>query len=93
MGRLLAVSPFLTGDPIRLGPDISTFIELVAALDIPFLKSPGCLQLAPGVALIHSLTGADARVAVHWLHLPHEPRLIPGGAPVGTSACCRERSP
>src|SRR6266542_3383491 len=57
----LAVSPFLAGDPIRLGPEISSLAELVAALDDPSLASPGLLEVAPGVALIHSLTGDGER--------------------------------
>ena len=85
MAEPLAVSPFLVGDPVRLGPEISSLADLVAAVDIPFLESPGLLQLAPGVALIHSLTGASGHVALRWLHLPHGPRLIPGAAPVQTA--------
>ncbi len=84
MTRLLDVSAFVAGDPIRLGPDVTTFAELVAALEVPFLERPGLLQLVPGVALIHSLTGVDGRVALHWVHLPHEPRLIPDEAPIAT---------
>jgi calcium-translocating P-type ATPase len=85
MAAPLAVSPFLAGDPIRLGPEISSLAELVAALDDPSLASPGLLELAPGVALIHSLTGDGGRVALRWVHLPHAPRLIPGAAPVETA--------
>jgi Ca2+-transporting ATPase len=84
MAHALAVSPFLVGDPSRLGPQISSFVELVAALDVPFLDNPGLLPLAPGVALIHALTGAGGHVALRWLHLPHGPRLIPGASPVET---------
>ena len=81
----MAVSPFLVGDPIRLGPQINSFIDLVAALDVPFLENPGLIQLAPGIALIHSLTGAEGHVALRWLHLPHGPRLIPGVSSVETA--------
>jgi hypothetical protein len=82
MAQPLAVFPFLVGDPVRLGPEISSLAELVAALDLPFLEKPGLLELAPGVALIHSLTGADGHAALRWLHLPHRPRLSPGSPPV-----------
>jgi P-type Ca2+ transporter type 2C len=84
MAEPLAVSPLLVGDPIRLGPQISSFADLAAALDIPFLESPGLIPLAPGAALIHSLTGTGGHVALRWLHLPHGPRLIPGASPVET---------
>jgi len=85
MAAPLAVSPFLAGDPIRLGPEISSLAEFVAALDDPSLASPGLLEVAPGVALIHSLTGDGERVALRWVRLPHAPRLIPGAAPVETA--------
>jgi Ca2+-transporting ATPase len=80
----LAVSPFLVGDPMWLGGEITTFAELVAALDVPFLERPGLLELGPGVALVHALTGAGGRVALRWVHLPHAPRLIAEAAPVET---------
>jgi len=81
----LAVTPFLVGDPVRLGEDVTSFTALVAALDVPFLEQPGLLELAPGVALIHALTGAGGRLALRWVHLPHAPRLIAGGAPIETA--------
>jgi Ca2+-transporting ATPase len=84
MRSLSSVSPFLTGDPIRLGSDVTSFADLVAALDVPFLENPSLLQLVPGVALIHTLAGAGGRVALHWVHLPHAPELIPGRGPCDT---------
>ena len=84
MAEALAVSPFLVGDPIRLEPQISSFADLVAALDVVFLESAGLLHLAPGVALLHALTGAGGHMALRWLHLPHGPRLIPDASPVHT---------
>jgi P-type Ca2+ transporter type 2C len=83
--RSLTVSPFVAGDPVWLGPEVTTLSELVAALEVPFLDRPGLLQLVPGIALIHSLAAADGRVALRWVHLSHELRLIPGGAPIGTA--------
>ena len=84
MAEALAVSPFLVGDPIQLKPQISSFADLVAALDVVFLESAGLLHLAPGVALLHALTGAGGHMALRWLHLPHGPRLIPDASPVHT---------
>jgi hypothetical protein len=74
--RSLTVSPFVAGDPVWPGPEVTTVPDLVAALEVPFLERPGLLQLVPGIALIHSLTGADGRVALRWVHLSHEPDLI-----------------
>ena len=85
MASPLAVSPFLVGDPVRLGDDVTSFAGLVAALDVPFLEQAGLLELAPGVALIHALAGAGGRLALRWVHLPHGPRFIAGAAPIETA--------
>jgi calcium-translocating P-type ATPase len=82
MARPLAVSPFLAGDPIRLGPEVASPSDLLQALGLDGLERPGVLPLAPRVALIHSLAGAAGRTTLHWVQLPHAPALAPGGGPV-----------
>ena len=85
MASPLAVSPFLVGDPVWLGDEVTSLAALIAALDVPLVERPGLLELVPGVALIHALTSARGRLALRWVHLPHAPRLIAGAAPIGTA--------
>ncbi|MBI2370803.1 MAG: HAD-IC family P-type ATPase, partial [Deltaproteobacteria bacterium] len=80
--RPFTVSPFLTGDPIRLGPEVASLPGLLRALGLDSLERPGLLPLAPRVALVHSLTGTTESVALRWVHLPHVPALVPGADPV-----------
>jgi calcium-translocating P-type ATPase len=80
--RRLALSPFLTGDPVRVGPEVASLPELLDALGLASLTGPGLLPLAPRVALVHSLTGAEAHLALRWVHLPHAPPLGAGTGPV-----------
>jgi hypothetical protein len=54
-GTPLAISPFLSGDPVCLGPEIVSRDDVLARLGLPAVEEPGCLLIAPGVALIHSL--------------------------------------
>jgi calcium-translocating P-type ATPase len=75
---LLRLSPYLTGDPVTLGPEVSSVADLLRSLNLDFVATPGVLQLVPGVTLIHSLTGTGASVALRWIHLPHAPLLLPG---------------
>jgi calcium-translocating P-type ATPase len=80
--RSLALSPFLTGDPLRPDPPVASLSELLSSLGIDPLDRPGFLPLAPRVALIHALTGEKGRVALRWVQLPHAPALVAGADPV-----------
>ncbi|MBI4391993.1 MAG: cation-transporting P-type ATPase, partial [candidate division NC10 bacterium] len=82
MTRPPAVSPFLTGDPIRPGSEVVSLPDLLRALGLESLEGPGVLALGPRVALVHALTGPAGRLALRWAHLPHAPALVPGGPPV-----------
>jgi calcium-translocating P-type ATPase len=82
MARPLALSPFLTGDPIRLGPECASLSDLLRPLGLDSLEAPGFLSLAPRVALVHSLTGGEGSVTLRWVHLPHAPTLGAGAGPV-----------
>jgi P-type Ca2+ transporter type 2C len=75
----LAITPFLTGDPVRLGPDVTTGPGLAEALG---LVEPRMLPLCPRVLLVYSLDGAAERITARWVHLPHEPALDPSPEPV-----------
>jgi calcium-translocating P-type ATPase len=70
-----AVTPYLAGDPVRVGPEVVTLAALAAALG---LAEPGALPLCPGVVLVHALGGTAQRLTVRWVQLPHEPVLAPG---------------
>lgn len=78
----LAISPFLGGDPVCLGPEIASPGDVLSRLDLPPVEGPGCLLIAPGVALIHSLTGDAGSVTLRWVNLAHRPRLMAGLPPV-----------
>jgi hypothetical protein len=82
MAQGLALTPLLTGDPARPGPDVSTPVEILAALGVAPGEPPGVLELTPRVALVHSLTGVAGGLAIHVAHLAHAPRLAAGGGPV-----------
>jgi hypothetical protein len=58
------ISPFLSGDPVWLGPDIASPGDVLSQLDLPPVERPECLLIAPAVAMIHSLTGWRARIVV-----------------------------
>jgi Ca2+-transporting ATPase len=74
-----AISPRLGGDPVWLGPGIVTARDVLSRLELPSVEGPGCLLIAPGIALIHSLTGPAGGVTLHWVNFLHRPRL--GGLP------------
>jgi calcium-translocating P-type ATPase len=78
----LAISPFLGGDPVCLGPEIASPGDVLSRLDLPPVEGPGCLLIAPDVALIHSLTGDAGSVTLRWVNLAHRPRLMAGLPPV-----------
>jgi calcium-translocating P-type ATPase len=81
-GTLLAISPFLGGDPVSLGPEVAAPADVLAQLDLPPVEELGCLLVGPGVALIHSLTRDAGSVTLRWVNLPHRPRLTVGLPPV-----------
>ena len=82
--RALALSLFLTGDPIRLELPVTSPRDLLAALGLEGIEKAGLLPLAPRVALLHCLTGATGSVTLRWVHLTHAPILIDGAGPVET---------
>ncbi|MBI2467735.1 MAG: cation-transporting P-type ATPase, partial [Candidatus Rokubacteria bacterium] len=73
--RPRALSPFLAGDPVRLGPDIGAAGDLVERLALGAPDAWGLLPLAPGVALLHALGGGSGRLQLQWIELPHAPTL------------------
>ena len=81
----LAISPFLSGDPVCLGPEITSPGDVLLRLDLPPVEGPGCLLIAPGVALIHSLTRDAGNVTLRWVNLPHRPRFRADLPPVETA--------
>src|SRR6188768_1107535 len=85
-GAPLPISPFLSGDPVWLGPDIASPGDVLAQLELPPTGPPGCLVIASGVALIHSLTGGVGSVLLRWVNCPHRPRLAAGLPPVDAAA-------
>jgi len=78
----LAVSPYLSGDPLRLGPDAASRGEIAERVENAPIAVSACLDIAPGVGLIHSLPGEGGPVRLWWVNLPHRPRLAPGQPPV-----------
>ncbi|MEK7387738.1 MAG: HAD-IC family P-type ATPase, partial [candidate division NC10 bacterium] len=82
MARELAFTPFLTGDPVALGAEVSSLPALARELRLPSLEGAGVLGVAPRVALIHSLTGAVEGLAVRVVRLPHAPLLTDTSGPV-----------
>jgi calcium-translocating P-type ATPase len=78
MARPPALSPFLTGDPIRLGPDVASLAAVREALGPEAVPDAPLLRLAPGVALIAALTAAAESITLRWIQLPHAPMLAPG---------------
>ncbi len=82
MAREFAFTPLLTGDPVTLGPEVSSLPDLLRALGLAALEAPGVLPLAPCLALVHSLTGAGAGIAVRVVRLAHAPRLTDALGPV-----------
>jgi len=79
MARQLALTPFLTGEPVTLGADVSTPGGVLRALGLQTLEAPGVLAVTSRVALIHSLTGAAEGLAIRVVRLPHAPRLDDAG--------------
>ena len=80
-GTLLAISPFLAGDPVWFGPEAVSPGGVLSRLDLPDVEGPGCLLIAPGVALIYSLTGDVGSVTLRWVNLLHRPQLPPACRP------------
>jgi calcium-translocating P-type ATPase len=73
------VSPFIAGDPIRLGADVASAAQLTTALGLGV--SSAVVDLVPGVALVVVPTPRDERLSLRWVQLPHQPVLRPGGLP------------
>jgi calcium-translocating P-type ATPase len=81
-GSSLAISPFLTGDPVSLGPGIGSPGDVLAQLGLSLDEPAGCLHVAPGIALLHALVSGPGSVTLHWVNLPHRPALGGGLPPV-----------
>ncbi len=79
--RALALSPYLTGDPRGLGPEVDGFAALCAAVGLSPDEAPGLLPLGPAGVLVHALRRPAGRLALSWAHLPHRPVLAPGLPP------------
>ena len=77
--RSLALSPFLTGDPVTLDARVASLADLLDALGLRSLPRPGLLLLVPRVALVHSVTGDDGGVALRWITLTHALSLAETG--------------
>ncbi len=82
MAEPLAVSPFLSGDPVSLGPDVTSLGRLLACLGLAAEDRAGLLGIAPGVALVHSLTGAAGQMTLRCARLPLAPPLDAAHGPV-----------
>ena len=67
------LSPFLAGDPVRLGAEVTSVAGVAEGLGLDARDDWRALPLAPGAALVHALTGAH--LTVRWAHLPHAPAL------------------
>jgi len=77
--RGLAVTPFFTGDPVRVGARVASPSELLAALELPSVERPAFLPLAPRIALIHAPFGA---LELRWVELSHASDLGAGAGPI-----------
>jgi len=73
------VSPFIAGDPIRLGADVTSAAQLTTALGLP--APSGVIDLVSGVALVVVPVPPDERLSLRWVQLAHEPALRSGGPP------------
>ena len=82
--QAVAVSPFIAGDPVRLGEDVDTRERLLAALGVGPPARGGVLRMAPGVALVHCLTGVSDGLEIRWAHV-ESPFELPEVGPVHTA--------
>jgi Cation transporter/ATPase, N-terminus len=73
------ISPFIAGDPIRLGADVTSAAQLTTALGLGV--SSTVVDLVPGVALVVVPTPRDERLSLRWVQLPHQPLVWPDGLP------------
>jgi calcium-translocating P-type ATPase len=79
VARPPAVSPFLTGDPIRLVADVTTVADVARAVGLAEPEATAALPLADRAVLIHSLTEPVGSISLRWVHLPHAPALTGAG--------------
>ena len=77
-GTPVALSPFLSGDPVRLGQNVASPADVLAELGLQGGRGAGCLPIAAGVVLIHSLSSDAERLALRWANLGHRPGLGAG---------------
>ncbi len=81
VSRSVAVSPFLVGDPVSLGPEATAVAEVARAVGVDPEVELGALPVAQGVLLLHVLTGNSGSLGLAWVHLPHAPVLVDGLGP------------
>ena len=81
-GPPLAISPYLSGEPVWLGAEAASADEILSCLRMPPVERAGCLLVAPTIALIHSLAAGTGAPTLRWVNLPHRPRLCPDLPPV-----------
>ena len=74
MATQLALTPFLTGEPVTLTADVSAPDAVLRALGLPAVETPAVILAAPRIGMIHSFA-EDAAVAVRIARLPHAPCL------------------
>jgi calcium-translocating P-type ATPase len=62
------LSRWIVGDPETIEA-VGSLEGLFEALGLPLPRAPGLLPLAPGIALVHSLTGTTADPELRWVRL------------------------
>jgi calcium-translocating P-type ATPase len=78
VARAFALSSYVAGDPIPLGPEVASPADLGRAVGIDSLAAGSLLRLTAGVILVHPLTAPAEPTSLRWFRLPHAPPL---GAP------------
>jgi len=73
------VSPFIAGDPVRLGIEATSDAQITTALALP--APSGVIDLVPGVALAVVPAPPGERLSGWWVQLPHGPTLRSSGPP------------
>jgi Ca2+-transporting ATPase len=71
MAAPFALSPFLAGDPIRIGPDVVSLADLLRAAEPEPVDAPGVLALAAGVVLVHARMEGARGVRLRWILVAH----------------------
>ena len=80
MAQRLAVTPFLTGDPLRL-EGVTSLSGLLAALGLGAAEQATLLALGPRVALVFRGLDGVGPVSLRWVNLPAAQALDTTGGP------------